>query len=117
MVLLKGNVDENGNYLFPQEQELNFQDIQAFVDNHKEQLHKKYLDNLHWYKAKPPNNVNSDQNHNHLVANMDKYLVDTLNGFFVGIPPTIKVEDKATDQALQDWLIPKSQLYLLILHL
>lgn len=105
MVLLKGNVDENGNYLFPQEQELNFQDIQEFVDNHKEQLHKKYLDNLHWYKAKPPNNVNSDQNHNHLVANMDKYLVDTLNGFFVGIPPTIKVEDKATDQALQDWLI------------
>ena len=104
MVLTKGTVDEDKNYLFPKEQELTFSDIQEFIDDHKSNLKQNYLDNLNWYKAKPPKTNNYDDSHNHLIVNMDKYLIDTLNGFFVGIPPTIKVDEQEADKKLQSWL-------------
>lgn len=104
MVLTKGTVDEDKNYLFPKELELTFSDIQEFIDDHKSNLKQKYLDNLNWYKAKPPKTNNYDDSHNHLIVNMDKYLIDTLNGFFVGIPPTIKADEQAADKKLQNWL-------------
>ena len=94
--------DRNGNYVFPQERSITFSIVQQYVNDHKGKLREKYLKHLKWYKADP--GLNNYQSHNHLVSNMDKYLVDTLNGFFVGIPPTIKIDDKSIDTKLQEWL-------------
>lgn len=103
-LLTKGTVDYNGNYLFPSNLELQADDIAEFLDYHKEVDAPAYKEKLDYYMAKPKTFINRKDGHNHLVVNYPKYLVDTLNGFFVGIPPTIKTETDQVNQKLQDWL-------------
>ena len=38
-----------------------------------------------------------------LVNNMPRYLVNTYNGFFTGIPPKITLPDDNENETLQDW--------------
>lgn len=40
---------------------------------------------------------------NRLVANIANYLVDTYNGYFMGIPPKITLDDDQQNDLLQDW--------------
>ena len=40
---------------------------------------------------------------NRLVANIANYLVDTYNGYFMGIPPKIMLDDEQQNDLLQDW--------------
>lgn len=40
---------------------------------------------------------------NRLVANIANYLVDTYNGYFMGIPPKITLDNKQQNDLLQDW--------------
>ena len=40
---------------------------------------------------------------NRLVANIANYLVDTYNGYFMGIPPKITLDDEQQNDLLQDW--------------
>ncbi len=96
--------DMNGNYVFPKDRKITFPAVQQYVNDHKSNLREQYLEHLKWYKARPPKANNYDDSHNHLVVNMDKYLIDTLNGFFVGIPPTIKADEQESDKKLQSWL-------------
>ncbi|UQS82598.1 phage portal protein [Bombilactobacillus folatiphilus] len=103
-MLTKGSIDYNGNYLFPRDQDLTQDDIKEFIDYHRANDAPVFKEKLDYYLAHPKNSNRIDDYHNHLVVNMSKYLVDTLNGFFVGIPPTIKIDDDSINQALQDWL-------------
>lgn len=40
---------------------------------------------------------------NRLVANVANYLVDTYNGYFMGIPPKIALDNEQQNDWLQDW--------------
>ncbi|KLA45190.1 phage portal protein [Ligilactobacillus ruminis] len=40
---------------------------------------------------------------NRLVANIANYLVDTYNGYFMGIPPKITLDNEQQNDLLQDW--------------
>lgn len=40
---------------------------------------------------------------NRLVANIANYLVDTYNGYFMGIPPKITLDNEQQNDWLQDW--------------
>lgn len=40
---------------------------------------------------------------NRLVANIANYLVDTYNGYFMGIPPKIALDNDQQNEFLQDW--------------
>lgn len=40
---------------------------------------------------------------NRLVANIANYLVDTYNGYFMGIPPKITLDNDQQNDLLQDW--------------
>lgn len=40
---------------------------------------------------------------NRLVANVANYLVDTYNGYFMGIPPKITLDNEQQNDWLQDW--------------
>lgn len=103
-----GNITEDNNtFIFPKDIELSGADILEFLNYHRNNLATKYKKKLDRYKGiKPKYNDNgkSLMSKNHLIVDMPKYLVDTLNGFFVGIPPTFKLENKTSNTAFQDWL-------------
>ncbi|MDV2912195.1 phage portal protein [Pediococcus acidilactici] len=40
---------------------------------------------------------------NRLVANLAHYIVETFNGFFIGIPPKITLDDKQDNEKLKQW--------------
>lgn len=112
--LSKGLVDYNGSYLYPKGEVLEYSNIGEFLSYHKLNDADYYKKKLYDYMAEPESfgssNFGGKQGeqvsgvHNHLVVNYPKYLVDTLNGFFTGIPPTIKTDDDKVNQRLQSWL-------------
>ncbi len=40
---------------------------------------------------------------NRLVGNLAHYIVDTYNGFYIGIPPKITLDNTQDNTALQEW--------------
>ncbi|GKQ42921.1 hypothetical protein RD055328_08440 [Companilactobacillus sp. RD055328] len=100
MNLTNGTIDINNNFLFPVDKDLSFKDIQEFIKYHQDNFKPKYLNQLDKYNA----DISFDSDgKNHLIVNMQNYLVNTLNGFFVGIEPTIKIKNDKND-AFQNWL-------------
>lgn len=98
---------DNETFIFPKDIELKSGDILEFLNYHREMLADKYRKKLNQYKgAHKEHKIDDDKllDKNHLIADMPKYLVDTLNGFFVGIPPTFKLVDKNANASFQDWL-------------
>ncbi|KRN29225.1 phage portal protein, SPP1 Gp6 [Lactobacillus selangorensis] len=41
---------------------------------------------------------------NRIVANLAHYIVETFNGYFIGVPPKIGFDDTSANEQLQDWL-------------
>lgn len=103
-----GSISEDtGSFIFPIDKDLSNDDIRQFIDYHKSTLADKFTNRLKEYKGIDVEHHGDKQTlleKNHLIVDMPKYLVDTLNGFLFGISPTIKLEDKTANTALQDWL-------------
>lgn len=99
-------VTRNGMYIFPKGEELSGNEIIGFINHNESVLGKKYRRNMNLYLGhhkilnEPSRDNGAD---NRIVVNMPKYLVDTYNGFFIGIPPTITLDSDKQDQTLQDW--------------
>lgn len=85
-------------FRFPKDEELTLDDLKEFINKHKLQVEKRYKPLLDAYmsdheilhrpskeKWKPDNRI---------VINFPKYIVDTMNGFFVGNPIKTIVKDK-----------------------
>jgi len=102
-----GSIKEDNNiFIFPKDLELANKDLLEFIDYHRQNMADKYRKKLDRYKGKAPENILKSQSllkKNNLIVDMPKYLVDTLNGFFVGIPPTLKIDDKDKNAAFQEW--------------
>ena len=102
----RDKVTNNGTFIFPKDEELTGDELISFVKYNTTHLNKRYRHNMHEYLGKhkilkdPVSQMGSD---NKLVVNMPKYLVDTYNGFFSGIPPKITLDDENQNKVLQDW--------------
>lgn len=101
----KGSILNGTMFIYPKDEEMSYEDLNAFIQVNG-QLGKKYQENLDMYlgnhsiltddpKASGPDN--------RLVANLAHYIVDTFNGFFMGIPPKITLDEKPKNENLQQW--------------
>ena len=91
-------------YRLPKDTEMTLELLQEFLDEHKrdcarhKMLQNAYeskhdiLDLPHKPKYKPDNRI---------VVNFAKYIVDTFNGFFIGIPVKVVADDKKVSDAVE----------------
>ncbi|WP_099974243.1 phage portal protein [Lactobacillus terrae] len=107
-MLENGIVTDNYTYLFPVDKHLTNQDISDFIDYHINNESKMYQSKIDEYKTNAPiltkSFGESMLDHKRLAVPFPKYLVDTLNGFFVGIPPTITTKKEQQNNELQTWI-------------
>lgn len=89
------------------EEEITPEVVQNFIDLHKEKLPRyKRLKNLYESEA-PILNFRDKPEHkpdNRLIVNYAKYITDTFNGYFAGIPVKVTHDDHDISQKVNDFL-------------
>ena len=98
----------NGVFTFPRDEDITGEVIQAFIDLHVTELLPTYIENENMYlgkheilRKKP---TSEGKPNNKIVTNFAKYIVDTYNGYFNGIPVKISVEDEMTNELIQGFV-------------
>lgn len=98
---------DNNTFLFSRDKELTAQDVLDFIQVHKSELAPKYKQWKDEYKGKHPildkSKTGDSRPDNRLVVNIPHYLVETMNGYFIGVPPKITLDNTSDNQKLQDW--------------
>lgn len=103
----RGLVTRNGTFLFPKDAELTDDELKGFINWNTDHLQPKYRENMRLYLSKhdilydDPKEFGPD---NRLVANLAKYIVDTYNGYSLGVAPKITLEKGDNNNNLQNWL-------------
>ena len=95
----RGLVTRNGTFIFPKDGELTKDELLGFIDYNTQELMPKYRKNMELYLSKHEILKMEDKEIGStykLVVNSAKYIVDTYNGYFLGIPPKISL-DKSED--------------------
>jgi SPP1 family phage portal protein len=91
-------------FVLPKDHEITLQDLQEFLDKHKLEVKDRFSKLKAAYEsdheimhdpAKPAYKPD-----NRIVANFPKYIVDTINGFFIGNP----IKTTAEDPAVSDYV-------------
>ena len=97
---------ENYIFTFSKEEDITAKVVEEFINKHRKRLHRydrlnnMYLGNydilLHEQKAeyKPDNR---------LVVNYAKYLTDTFNGYFIGVPIQTSIEDSSLNASITEF--------------
>ena len=102
-----GYISDNGSFIFPVDKELTPRELQYFIDYYQDSVRKEYIDDLNLYRGdhailhKPGKIGNRPDNR--IVANMAHYIVETFNGYFIGVPPKITLDETGQDEKLQSW--------------
>jgi SPP1 family phage portal protein len=101
-----GSIIKGDRFVFPKDGEITSDDLQAFIKAHKtlsetyDKYYQYYLGNQEILdetrKVSRPDN--------RIVVNMAKYVVETFNGYFMGIAPKISLEDDSLNDQLQNWM-------------
>lgn len=102
----RDQVTKNGSFIFPKDTELNSDELLGFIFYNETYLKKKYHKNMKLYLGDHDilhEETRDNGADNRIVVNMPKYLVDTYNGFFSGIAPTISLDNDSENDALRDW--------------
>lgn len=103
----RASVTRNGTFLFEKGKEMTSQELQALIRWNTNHQAVDYRENMRLYLSKH-DILQKDKNQfgpdNRLVVNFAKYIVDTYNGYFVGVPPTIMLDKGPFNDQLQDWL-------------
>lgn len=102
----KVQVLKNDVFLYPKNEELTVEELGWLIDLNEKIAQEKYDKLMAYYVGKhdildKPNKVSGVSPK--LVNNMPRYLVNTYNGFFTGIPPKITLPDEEANEILQDW--------------
>lgn len=102
----KVQVLKNDVFLYPKNEELTVEELEWLIDRNEKIAQEKYDKLMAYYVGKhdilnKPNKVSGVSPK--LVNNMPRYLVNTYNGFFTGIPPKITLPDEEANEILQDW--------------
>lgn len=102
-----GSITDSGLFVYPEGVELTGEDLGNFINYHTGQMRSQYRERYRYYigdhdilHTKPKG---GDRPDNHIVYNLCNYAVDSFNGYFIGIPPKITLEDKAANVALKSW--------------
>lgn len=101
----KGSIINNTMFIYPKGKELSQSDLNDFVQAN-EQLSTDYRKRQRMYLGQH-DILNQDKKKigpdNRLVANLAHYIVETFNGFFMGVPPKITLPVDSENEALQQW--------------
>lgn len=103
----RGLVTRNGTFIFPKDGELTKDELLGFIDYNTQELMPKYRKNMELYLSKHEILKMEDKEIGStykLVVNSAKYIVDTYNGYFLGIPPKISLDKSEDNDKLQTWL-------------
>lgn len=101
----KVEVTDNHLFIFPREEEITQDDLRAMITQNQTWTNE-YRENWKLYIGEhdilnqPRKQFGPD---NRLVANLPHYIVDTFNGYFLGIPPKITLNEDKENQILQQW--------------
>lgn len=103
----RGLVTRKGTFIFPKDEELTKDELLGFIDYNTQELMPKYRKNMELYLSKHEILKMEDKEIGStykLVVNSAKYIVDTYNGYFLGIPPKISLDKSEDNDKLQTWL-------------
>ncbi|MGN1283868.1 MAG: phage portal protein [Candidatus Limosilactobacillus intestinavium] len=101
----RGQVLDGNIFIFPVGEKLESADLNGFI-NKNQALATDYRENRKMYVGDHDVLHAAKRDHgpdNRLVANLPHYIVDTYNGFFLGIPPKITLDNDSDNQKLQQW--------------
>lgn len=101
----KIQIASNGDFIYPQGQKLSREELIAAINYNRDNNYPKYKRLMNFYLSKDMSaNYKRNGPDHHVVVAMAKYLVDTYNGYFAGLPPVLTLPDQNNDDKLQDWL-------------
>lgn len=98
--------NRHGTYILPVDTVITKELVEAYIRDH-EGMKKRYFDNERMYTGE--HEIQSRQKtggkpNNRLVVNFAKYIVDTLNGYFIGVPIKVSHENDDVSKFLQDFI-------------
>lgn len=98
-------VTDNRLIIYPKDKEITESDLLAMIRQNEawaEDYRRNYRDYIGDHKILHEKRQVWGPDYK-LVVNLQKYIVDTFTGFFVGIPPKITLNEKNVNQQLQNW--------------
>ncbi|MBF7112601.1 phage portal protein [Pediococcus pentosaceus] len=104
-VMGKGSIINGTTFVFPKDADLTADEIMSFVSANDE-FAKEYDKKWQMYignHAILHKNAKDHGPDNKLVNNLAHYIVETFNGYFMGIPPKITLDDDTDNEKLQQW--------------
>ena len=102
----KGSITDGDVFIFPVDTAITGDDITNFISANDELARRKYLPAKKMYLGKHKILNEDAKDHgpdNRLVGNLAHYIVDTYNGFYIGIPPKITLDNTQDNAVLQEW--------------
>lgn len=104
----KGSITNNSLFVYPRDADLTKADLKSMLDYHSTELVAKYTKARKYYTGVHPileeqRTTDLDKPDNRLVVNYPRYIVDTFNGFFLGIEPKITLDDDSANEQLQQF--------------
>ena len=100
-------VTNNERFIFPSGGQLTKDELYGFIGYNEQTLAPRYRKNMRYYLGKHDIETaalkKNDEIDNRIMDNKIKPLVDSYNGFFIGIPPTVNAENSSVNDALNDW--------------
>ena len=97
---------ENYIFTFSKEEDITPKVVQDFIDKHRRGLHRyKRLNNMYLgqYDILLQPGKEEYKPDNRLVVNYAKYLTDTFNGYFIGVPVQTSIEDSALNESITEF--------------
>lgn len=98
---------DNGMFTYPRDMEIQPQDLTNMISQNSNRAISEYSVDRAYYLGKHAilNEVSRKAGpDNKLVVNMPYYIVNTFNGYFLGIAPSITMEDDRQNEELNDWI-------------
>lgn len=93
-------------FVYPREEEITAEVVLEFINQHQALL-PKYLESKNMYEGNH-DILNQEAKaeykpDNRLVVNLAKYIVDTYNGYFIGIPVKVTHDDTKVNESIQSF--------------
>ena len=97
---------ENYIFTFSEEEDITAKVVEDFIDKHRRGLHRyKRLNNMYLgkYDILLKGQKEEYKPDNRLVVNYAKYLTDTFNGYFIGVPVQTSIEDNILNDSITEF--------------
>jgi len=92
-------------FRLPKDEEMTIPLLQEFLDKHQREIESRYEDLKNAYESdhdilreEPKPDYKPD---NRIVVNFPKYIIDTMNGFFIGNPIKVVADDEAVSDFVE----------------